>query len=327
MASANPPVPNAAMRWSRGFTDLDEMAESVAAWDDQYEQFSPGSLRADIAVTASPSLEILTQSWNLGLSNHGAAPEGRRSFAFPMIQQRSLRFNGAVAEGGVVLTGRGGSEYHLLTDGALRLVIVSFERAMIDRRIEERFGCDARTLDEPRLLRARSADAVREAGWALDALGCAMVEAGPETLAQIEDQATDILLSAIAPPAAARAATPRESLARRIEETLRNRLLNPPDIGALCEITGAPERTLHLAFHETYGSAPMTYLRLLRLNAVRRVLLRAEERSVTTAATRFGFFHLGRFASDYSRLFEETPSATLRRRAGPGRRSDGDTAL
>lgn len=72
MASAHTPDAPATARWSRRFLDFDEMAESIAEWDDRYEQMSPGAFQADIAISASPSMEILTQSWNLGLSNHGA---------------------------------------------------------------------------------------------------------------------------------------------------------------------------------------------------------------------------------------------------------------
>jgi AraC family ethanolamine operon transcriptional activator len=52
----------------------------------------------------------------------------------------------------------------------------------------------------------------------------------------------------------------------------------------------------------------------MRLNRVRRILARAPEGvSVTDAATRFGFFHLGRFSGQYRRLFGELPFETLRR--------------
>lgn len=306
------------MHWSRQFTDFDEMAENIADWDDQYEQVSSGAFRAKIAVTASPSVEILTQRWNLGLSNHGAAPRNRRSFAFPVLVGQPFRFNGVVTDGATVLTARGGREYHLLTASALHLVIASFDPAVIDPRIRAHFGCDQLDLDQPRPLAARHWAAVVAAGSALDALGRAMVGAGPEAMAQLEERAVDIVLSTLALPFPASAKTPRERLARRIEDVLRDRLFDPPSINELCRITGAPERTLHLAFREAYGISPAAYLRRLRLNAARRVLLAPGEALVTAAATRFGFFHFGRFAADYRQFFGESPSATARRRGMAG---------
>jgi AraC family ethanolamine operon transcriptional activator len=52
---------------------------------------------------------------------------------------------------------------------------------------------------------------------------------------------------------------------------------------------------------------------LRRLAAVRRELLRGDpQASITDVATRWGFFHLGRFSQEYREHFAELPSQTLR---------------
>jgi transcriptional regulator GlxA family with amidase domain len=58
----------------------------------------------------------------------------------------------------------------------------------------------------------------------------------------------------------------------------------------------------------------MMYLRRLRLHHVHAELAANSPNSltVTTVAGRWGFVHLGRFASQYRQLFGETPSETLR---------------
>jgi AraC-like DNA-binding protein len=58
---------------------------------------------------------------------------------------------------------------------------------------------------------------------------------------------------------------------------------------------------------------PARYLRLRRLNAVRRELLRAKPGTVrvTDTAMRWGFWELGRFAREYRALFGELPSETV----------------
>lgn len=87
----------------------------------------------------------------------------------------------------------------------------------------------------------------------------------------------------------------------------------PPTIVELCAAVGVSERTLQYAFSAYAGMSPLTYLRMLRLNRVRAILMDAspEELTVTAAAMRYGFLHLGRFAQDYRRAFDETPSVTL----------------
>ncbi len=60
---------------------------------------------------------------------------------------------------------------------------------------------------------------------------------------------------------------------------------------------------------------PGRFLKLLRLNRVRRDLIREScaERSVTSLAITHGFTELGRFAGEYRALFGELPSETLQR--------------
>ena len=92
----------------------------------------------------------------------------------------------------------------------------------------------------------------------------------------------------------------------------RSEILHASD---LARLAGVDERTLRREFFAHFGISVGRYLRLRRLNDVRRELAnpRAEVQSVTQAATKHGFFDLGRFAANYRRTFGENPSATLSR--------------
>ena len=58
---------------------------------------------------------------------------------------------------------------------------------------------------------------------------------------------------------------------------------------------------------------PKQYLLLRRMTLAHRALQSANpaETTVTEVATRFGFWHFGRFAGEYRALFGEAPSVTL----------------
>ncbi|CAG9178818.1 HTH-type transcriptional activator RhaS [Cupriavidus laharis] len=83
----------------------------------------------------------------------------------------------------------------------------------------------------------------------------------------------------------------------------------------LAEVAGVSLRSLYAGFREHRGLSPMAYLRTVRLERVRHDLLNDWRlSSVTEAALRWGFAHLGRFSAEYRRAFGECPAQTLRRR-------------
>lgn len=108
----------------------------------------------------------------------------------------------------------------------------------------------------------------------------------------------------------------RRRLVRTVEGYLDAHPRKALSMAALCELTGASERTVEYAFREQLGLSPNRYLRLRRLHGARRDLLNADpdEVDVTGVAMSWDFWHLGRFAADYEQSFGERPSATLARR-------------
>jgi transcriptional regulator GlxA family with amidase domain len=77
-------------------------------------------------------------------------------------------------------------------------------------------------------------------------------------------------------------------------------------------------RSLSRGFQRLRGYSPMEAVRRARLERVRLDLLTAAPgESVTDAAMRWGFFHLGRFSKLYTTAFGEQPSATRRRGREP----------
>jgi AraC-like DNA-binding protein/TolB-like protein len=94
-----------------------------------------------------------------------------------------------------------------------------------------------------------------------------------------------------------------------------------PGLASAC---GVSERTLLRQFQQFVGLAPLAYLRRLRLNAAKSELASIQNNdAISDIAMRCGFSHLGRFATEYRRLFGETPSTTRRR----GRTQAADGAL
>ena len=88
----------------------------------------------------------------------------------------------------------------------------------------------------------------------------------------------------------------------------------PVTITQLCDIANVSRRTLQYSFETVLGISPLQYLRVSRLNGVRRKLMTsAQQHSIADIAAQWGFWHLSQFAKDYKQLFGELPSQTQKK--------------
>ena len=101
---------------------------------------------------------------------------------------------------------------------------------------------------------------------------------------------------------------------RRAVEAIHDEPERPFTVAELAAIAGMSVRSLQEGFRRHLGSAPMAYLQQVRLARAHEALQRADPYRVTVAsvAHRWGFAHLGRFASAYRSRFGASPSETLR---------------
>lgn len=89
------------------------------------------------------------------------------------------------------------------------------------------------------------------------------------------------------------------------------------NIDCLCSQMHTTRRTVQYAFNEVMGIAPLLYLRYLRLNSVRNIMLYDDsisEKTINEIAIDNGFSHIGRFSKYYFEFFGELPSETLSKR-------------
>ena len=105
------------------------------------------------------------------------------------------------------------------------------------------------------------------------------------------------------------------AMLRRFRELLDANLARPLYLPEVCGTLSVSHRTLSYFCQDFLGMPPKRYFFLRRMHIVRQILLRSgrHETTVTEVATCHGFWEFGRFAVQYKRIFDETPSATLRR--------------
>jgi AraC-like DNA-binding protein len=98
---------------------------------------------------------------------------------------------------------------------------------------------------------------------------------------------------------------------RRAEAFMINNFKEQVSLECLANHAGVSLRTLTAGFRRYCGASPLSMLREMRLERAREQLQNPHGGSVTEVALRFGFSHLGRFASVYRARFGECPSTTL----------------
>ncbi|GGG68700.1 transcriptional regulator [Kocuria dechangensis] len=101
---------------------------------------------------------------------------------------------------------------------------------------------------------------------------------------------------------------------RRTVEFIHDQAGDLPTLADMTRVAGVSARALQLQFERHLGCTPSEYARGVRLRCARDALLYpgTEETSVTDVATRWGFYHLGRFSALYRQTYGELPSQTLR---------------
>lgn len=110
----------------------------------------------------------------------------------------------------------------------------------------------------------------------------------------------------------------RSQLVQKAEEYMQAHLEKPITLKDLCKILHTSSRPLNYGFQEVFGMSSMTYLKVLRLRAVYKMLKAADPAttSVEIIANQFGFWSLGHFTRDYKQMFRELPSKPLKRLKG-----------
>ncbi|WP_369211415.1 helix-turn-helix transcriptional regulator [Streptomyces flavofungini] len=108
-------------------------------------------------------------------------------------------------------------------------------------------------------------------------------------------------------------AAPRPKALRSALAFIEDNLPEPLSLGRIAEAAGCSARTLTAMFRQELDTSPMRNVRGLRLDRVRHDILTTDD-PIGDIAYRWGFTHLGRFASEYRTRFGELPSATATRR-------------
>ena len=304
-------------------SDIDKLAQFQVNKNRRYTQLHTGQLQGDYLEVNLGTLQVFREKLSAGSLVEAAPARNFVPFAALLSNMDDLNFCGKRIEKNSIIQAAGGVwdinfKYHL------NAVVAAFDRETFSRDIQLLTGeeipidwlVSKACLTEPL--------ALNQYATGLNNI-INVIQMKPEVLAtenslrMISDTILRLafnVLKVTIPCNEKRANQSKRSQGvRHVIDYLHNYGQNIPTIPELCKVAKLSERNLQYGFKEYLGVTPIRYLRLLRLNGVRRDLLlnRGKKEKIVDVALDWGFIELGRFASEYRQLFQELPSATLKR--------------
>ncbi|MGY0196965.1 helix-turn-helix domain-containing protein [Leptothrix sp. BB-4] len=312
--------------WScESHADIDDQAAALDGWNQRYLQLSAGRFVGEVQRLRLDGIGLFIEDLRQSVHQSGWVRPDVVALGVPLQLDGEALFCGQPDAVDALHVFSGGNGFEFRSPPQHLMIGIEVDRGLFDTHVrtpsDRRDATGNGLADSAHLRRVDplAMDALR--GFLIDLFGCAARSArassGPlhqQVRTQLLDRIAAVLTparSAAAEAGARLAPTSHAALTARATALVADRLGEPPSVAELCHALGVSRRTLQNAFQATWGMGPLSWLTTLRLDAVRRELKHA--RSVTEAATQYGFWHFGHFAEDYRRLFGELPSQTLRR--------------
>jgi AraC family ethanolamine operon transcriptional activator len=307
------------------FCDLDQMTEIAKAWDADFVRIDRSPFVGELVQLDLGDIRYDLARFSAPLEQRGSPPRGRWTIAIPYHSDPRMVWRGRTLEAGMIPVYRPGSEIDVVSRRDFGVIPVAFEPRMLarlcqeldlpafERRLQQ---SDVLKIDPRRVAHIRRALRTMFAALATDAELYSL----PSFRRDHQERIPSLLLRMLA--GATSAPTPRrqDRTIARCLEVIDASDLSSLNVATLAREAGVSERAVQHAFAKRFQVTPKAYLKTRQLNEARRRLREAREGTrVSDIAGACGFWHLGQFAADYRRMFNELPSQTLAGRRVAGR--------
>ncbi|EHD22234.1 MULTISPECIES: HTH-type transcriptional regulator EutR [Brenneria] len=301
---------------------------AITAWQQLYDQIHPGHFRGELTELRVDGIQFCHEYTNLALRQSCMVWPDAFWLGIPAAQSAAGFIGSQPIDERSIALSPGGKEFELSTPNeyAILGVVISYDALFRHNGMpadQERFRHllhqPSALMVEPHqkaalwsLVRQALYYGCRDPQWMQNRHAGKMLNDSLLTMVMALLESADPL-----PPRTTNRRMGYRQLVSRAREYVIEQTSEPVTVPDLCRELYVSRRTLQNAFCEVLGVGPNAWLKMIRLNAVRRELISPFSRSHTVkdAAMQWGFWHLSQFANDYQRLFNEKPSATLRMRA------------
>lgn len=312
----------AALATSLVTTDPAEFELALRPWELMCRPRTGGDFRHTLSGIKTADFIIYRERYSLPVDIQGLSPDNALAIAAPIYTAREAQFWSTPYEGSILPSTLPGPLDVKLDAGHYHQILIinlSYLQTALSEEVLDRLVCAIKS----RFLTVPPKVLKNYINWGGRLLN--MAEKEPSLIEQAAIVGTlqqELLqhLALIAGAATERSRSVRYSLRQQglltALDCLRGDFRTIFSMAKMCQVSGISERSLQYAFQETFGMTPYQFMKHRRLHAARQALIKSSQSGVnrvSKVATDFGFYELGRFATDYRQLFGELPSKTLQK--------------
>lgn len=291
------------------FNDFDHFASLIPQGEVEHLQISKGSFSGVLQTLVSEHVIIGAHHMNQIIVQHGMPNTGFITFLLSGDMKQDFTWRKNRLKGNVVGILHEGMEHYSVLKKNFYGIPVSIKKAYLYSKVEE-MKCesliDIIEINESVELVERDAMRIQ------NHVSNLFLAKSPNefTISQIVKELIYAIFRSSSSEQRNLGSSRRKIFKTGLTHMLRNSY-NPIKVSKLCNDIGVSERNLRYAFRDSSGLSPKQFIDRLRLNLVRNELKSGKYRKVVDVSGTFGYWHTGKFASDYFKLFNEYPSISL----------------
>ena len=293
--------------------DIDEQAQSLTHWQQKYDQLSEGRFFGCMQGSEYANLHVFEEYTERALRQQCEITPDAIWLGIPKKPQQS-KINGLTVDYNQFMCRNFASDFELITPEQFNIygLVINFQTLkhiaalqgeqlnVFNTQGAERISIAENTLNSARAILN---SIINNQGFGLNSH-------------LQHDMLTTLALHLLKDDSPQHTIVPSYSHRKKVVDEVKSYIQANPQstvtITQLCELTHVSRRTLQYSFESILGINPLRFLRLTRLNNVRRELKRLhQDKPIAVVAANWGFWHAGQFSKDYTQLFGENPSQTL----------------
>ena len=291
------------------FNDFDQFASLISEGKVEHYQLSKGSFNGVLQILVSEHMIISSHHMNQVIVQHGESTAGFVTFLLSGDMNQDFIWRKNRLKGNVVGILHDGMEHYSVLQNSFYGLPVSINKKYLYAMVEQ-MRCESfiDLVENNESVELEKYDAMRIQNLVSKLF--LVKNINEFSMNEIAKEIIYALLRASSSEQRDVGSSRRKIFKTGLNHMLRNSY-NPIKISELCNEIGVSERNLRYAFRDASGLSPKQFVDRLRLNLVRNELKSGKFSKVVDVSGAFGYWHTGKFASDYYKLFSEYPSTSM----------------